>query len=248
MTNRSNKSEKLKEILSYSWSTLKRLESGIEITGMTKDDSVVISDSEIKLVFELLKADNAKIRIGAIEILAEFEELSKSYIKEIIKDFQTYSVKEQIIILNALQRIAREDIFESLVQLINATLDYDILLEIAFIIGIYLTEKPIEGIDSLLKLSINKHIWGIITRNLRSAINRATQPDKFKNSIAVKFDEPPPIGISEEGERRRNMLSSIEANIDLAITKLVEMERQSKNKKERSEAKKIIEKVKKRIK
>ncbi|NHJ04646.1 MAG: hypothetical protein EAX90_07480 [Candidatus Heimdallarchaeota archaeon] len=248
MTNKTSKSEKLKEILSSSWSTLKRLESGVKITGMMKDDYIEISDSEIKLVSQFLKSDDTKIRIGAIEILGEFGELSNNYIKDIIKDFQTYSVKEQQQILTTLQRIAGEEILEIIENLIDKNLDYDILLEIAFIIGINLSKKPNEGMKTLLKLAVNKHFWEIILNYMRSAYNRATQPDKFKGFIAIKMEEPPLIGISAEGQRRRDTFSSVESNIDLAISKLVESEKQDKNKKERSDAKKTLELIWKKIK
>ena len=241
MTNKNSKSEKLKAILSSSWSTLKRLPTGVKITGVKKEDSIEINDSEIKLVYQFLKSDDTKIKIGTIELLGEFGELSKNYTKDIIRDFQTYTVEEQKIILVALQRILGEEILEALVTIIDKNLDYDILLEIAYIIGINLSKKPNEGMRSFLKFSVHKQLWELLLNFMRSAINRATKPDKFKGFIAVKMEEPPPIGISVEGQRRRDAISSIESNIDLAILKLVEIEKESKNRKEKSEAKKTLE-------
>lgn len=243
-----NKAERLKEILSSSWSTLKRLENGVRITGFRKDDFIEINESEIKLVYQLIKANDSKIRLGAIEILGEFGKVPKSYIMEIIEGFLNYTVMEQKSIIHTINRIVGSEIVELFNEMINKNLDYDILLEIAFTIGLYLDEKPHEGLKTLTKLSVNKDVWSIISSAMLGAVNRGRYPDKYKGFIAQKLEEPPLIGISEEGQKRKDMISSIESRIDLAIMKLAEIEKEGENKKERSEAKKTIDFINKKVK
>ena len=100
---------------------------------------------------------------------------------------------------------------------------------------------------TLTKLNVNKDVWNIISSALLGSVNRATQPDKYKGFIAIKLEEPPPIGISQEGQKRIDMKNSIESSIDLAIMKLAEIEREGENTKDRSDAKKTIDFINKKV-
>ena len=51
--------------------------------------------------------------------------------------------------------------------------------------------------------------------------------------------EPPIIGISQEGERRRMMINSFRSNLETNIGKIIEMEK-SDDKNQKNEAKMIL--------
>ncbi|MFW9924483.1 MAG: hypothetical protein ACFFDW_14460 [Candidatus Thorarchaeota archaeon] len=246
MNSKNEIKEKISDILLSPWTSIETKDGNVQITGMKKTDTYNITPSDLEIVVELLKEDE-KQRIGAVKILGLFGKYSIPYLKKITQTFSTGSAALQKEILLALKRSNSKESVEEFSSLISADVDYDILFELILYLSEILIDYPIEGMMAILNCVKHKQMWSVIETQLRKSINQSTKEIDQMLKFKEKLEKPPPIGISQEMERKRIVYNITMDNIDKGILKIHEISMNDKDNKSK-DAKNLIKKIKKMIK
>lgn len=233
--------EKISDILLSSWTSIELKDEIVQITGLKKTDTYNISASDLEIVTELLKG-NEKLRIGAVKILGLFGKHSIHYLKKITQNFPKDNPTLQKEVLLALKRINGIESIAQFSSLISADMDYDILFELVLYLSEMLRDYPFEGIVAILNCVKHNQIWSVIETQLRKSINQSTTEFDQMLIFKEKLEKPPPIGISQEMERKRIEYNITMDNIDKGVLKIIEISKDKKESKSK-DAQKLIKKI-----
>ena len=147
--------------------------------------------------------------------------------------------KEQLVILETIRRIKTKEALIAVGTIIDSKPHQDVLYETMFVLDSFLEDFPILTIDMLQKYSYDEPMWRMIKEFIQEAYYKAKNPTDPKAALYEKTMEPPIIGISQEGERRRLMINSFKSNLEINLGKIIEMEK-SDNKNQKNDAKKLL--------
>ncbi|NHJ87026.1 MAG: hypothetical protein FK734_16305 [Asgard group archaeon] len=239
---KTNKSELLLEILSSPFITAKIADNKIILTGATKDDSIVLKESDASLVAKFLKHENKKVTYEAIKLMRYFNEKTDPYLVDIVRSFTNYSENEQKEILRTFTSVHTVNSLKELGKLLERDFSYDILLEVVFSIDFFMIDYPLLAISSLLNGSKNETIWRLLIDYFRNALAKAKQPYDPKERLEDMIKMPPPIGISQEAERAKSMLNVFEDSLETALRKILELKRNG-TKSEQKEVNKLLKEL-----
>jgi hypothetical protein len=247
MTTKKKKSIEILDILTSTWSTSEYSNEKVKLSGLKKTDTIEIDVSEIGLIASMLKNDDSKVKIGAVNILGMFGKNANAYVKQIAQLYVKVDEKERSQIVTTLSVIGTLDALKEFGPIIETQPSYDAMFEILFHILTFFSEYPIECLDVILSSKNHEQIWSVIKDRFRIALE--TPPEKVLEFDIKKdfLDNRTPIGISQEMERKRVEKNAVFSSIDECIAKIILLQK-SENKAESKAAKDIIKKVRKALK
>ncbi|MBD3193242.1 MAG: hypothetical protein GF308_21590 [Candidatus Heimdallarchaeota archaeon] len=244
MTDSQEKIQKLAEILAGSWSRSDFKDDRVKITGLVKSDVVKITLSEIEQLAGLLKSSNPKVRYGTIKVLGLFGKHANPFVNDFTKDFFKYDGEQQRGILEALHLIGTKDVLLEYGKLLDEMQQpIQSFYKLVFFVSEFMRDYPLEGLTIISKISKFERIWEMYKITIQEVLLKESLAEDQPEHLIYR---PPPIGMSQEQERRRVEYGITKMNIQTAIKTVFEQEK-SKDKATKKEAKKILKKLKKAI-